>query len=185
MSEFTKVFTKGANMANHYDYSSIIMLCKNIDFSHVRWIHVHSSFYNDVQCMVHIIDNIIDINAHDNNDNRMYTFFTKIMQYSTSSYIMHYMLNNGYVNDDTFSIYSKYGYLDNTCNWHGSCKCCPNKRFDKLVNYLTMVSLNRFKGYYNIEKYYDMMITMLLILKAQQRVPSAVIKHLIIPFIYQ
>ena len=88
---------------------------------------------------------------------------------------INYILNNGYISSGTFSfITSSPKILAPMIN-----------KFRGLVKYLTNISLNRFTKFYNIEKYYDMVATMLLILKAQQRVPSAIIKHLIIPFIYQ
>ena len=105
---------------------------------------------------------------------------------------MHYMVNNGCITKQAF----KSDCGDASCCRHDNfCKCCPHKHFGKLVKYLTKVSLNKFKGYYNLEKYYDMIYTMLLIMKAQQRLtstgstgkslPNTIIKHLIIPFVYQ
>ena len=117
----------------------------------------------------------------------MFNFFSKIIAHNYTPSIIHYMFNNGCINNKSFEMH--FGDFGKHIHF---CDCCPHKRFDKLTRYLTKVSLNRFKGYYNIEKYHDMMYIMLLIMKAQQKVPyvrstlpSAIIKHLIIPFIYQ
>ena len=180
MLDFTEVFTKGYNMDKR-DYETIIK-CRNINFGYTNWIYLDSSFYDEENYMEHIIDNIIDINVDDNADMGQYSLFVKIIHYSRNPLVIHYMFNNGYVNYSCFENY--FGKLCYT--YHKSyCKCCPHKQFDKLVNYLTKISLNKFKGYYNIEKYYDMMTTMLLILKTQRLLPTAVVKHLIIPFVYQ
>ena len=106
-----------------------------------------------------------------------YTFINKLLIYSSKPSILHYMLNNAYLNKKLF------------CK---ACKRSLNKfdhkvlcRFGSLISYLTRISLKKFKGFYNIEKYYDMIYTMLLIIKVQQRLPVTIIKHLIIPFVYQ
>ena len=185
MLEFTDVFPKGYSMSyntNKLKMGSMketVMKCKNIDFGHVSWVLE----CDNIEYMVHIIDNIIDVNVNDNNCEAYYSFFNKIMRFSTTPYIIHYMLNNGYINNKSFNDY--YDCLRFTGR-PIFCKCCPHKEFDKLTNYLTEVSFNRFKGYYNIEKYYDMAYIVLLILKVQSKnLPSTIIKHLIIPFIYQ
>ena len=179
MLEFTKVFYKGQIIG--IDDVDAIIMCKNIDFGHVDWLG-GAVFYNDTKCMFHIIDNIVDVNVHDGGDDTMYTFFTKIIQYSIDLHIVHYMLNNSCINDESFELYfDLVAYTQHK----QFCRCCPHKQFDKLANYLTKVSFGRFRGYYNIERYYDMLHTMLLIMKAQQKLPITVIKHLIIPFIYQ
>ena len=182
MLEFTEVFPKGYSMAK-CDNLDIILKCKNIDFGHVCWNSLDDDdFYGNETYMFHIIDNIIDINTHDGRFVYLFPLFNKILRYSESPSIIHYMFNNGCVNDTSFKIYFD-GY------WNMShkrfCECCPRKQFNKLTNYLTKVSLSKFKGYYNLEKYYDMLYIMLLIIKVQQKLPSVVIKHLIIPFVYQ
>ena len=181
MLEFTEVFPKDCIIINYPNYVETIMKCKNIDFGHTDWIVLSGILYDDVPCMVHIIDNIIDIDTHDNNRYTRYTFFGKVITYSRIPSVIHYIFNNGHINNKTFEIY----FSGLQTYHHNFCKCCPHKQFDKLTNYSTKVSLNKFKGYNNLEKYYDMLNIMLLILKAQQRLPTAVIKHLIIPFIYQ
>ena len=184
MLEFTEVFTKGYDVDN--EDIGTIMKCKNINFGHVNWTLFAGVFSDNIMCMVHIIDNIIDINVYGDNNIFAYTFFVKIIRFSKYPYVIHYMLNNGHVNNKSFEIYHSFSNDFNlhlrSCNF---CDCCPHKQFDKLTNYLTRVSLGKFTGYYNIEKYYDMMYTMLLIMKAQHKLPTTVIKHLIIPFIYQ
>ena len=195
MLEFTKVFTKGQSMKKYRNHIETIMKCKNIDFGHVNWVDCSRQLYNEVECMIHIIDNIIDVNTHDYNHTQSYTFFAKILHYSCNTDIIHYMFNNGCINNESFRRYYEFLSSFNNLYRQAFCQCCPHKHFDKLTRYLTKVSLNKFKGYYNIEKYYDMMTTMLLILKAQQKMihirstlpnlPITIIKHLIIPFIYQ
>ena len=187
MLEFTKVFTKG-QFVDIRDIKTI-MRCKNIDYGHVCWWHMCVDFYSNMYCVSHVVDNIIDINVCDSNNRNRYTYFVEILRHTSSSHIVHYMLNNCYINEKSFNDYLRYHSCEDR-NYF--CECCPHKQFDKLTSYLTKVSLNRFKGYYNIEKYHDMMYIMLLIMKAQQKVPyvrstlpSAIIKHLIIPFIYQ
>ena len=185
MLEFTEVFPKGHIMSKSKWGGAcleMVMNCKNIDFGHVKWLHLDNSFYNEEKYMIHIVDNIIDFSVHDDNYRLSYTFFEKIVNHSRVPHIIHYMFNNGHINQRSFTPhYSRplHG------RYHVFCKCCPHKHFDKLVNHLTNVSLNKFKGYYNLEKYYDMLNIMLLILKAQHKLPITVIKHLIIPFIYQ
>ena len=182
MLEFTEVFPKGYKVYTNSTRTRTIMECKNIDFGHVDWFAMSRSFYNNAKYMSHIIDNIIDINTHDNNLDNRYTLFGKIVCYSSTPSIVHYMFNNGRINDTTFEIY--FRILQHVPH-RSFCKCCPHKQFNKLTNYLTKVSLDKFKGYYNLEKYYDMIYVMLLIMKAQQRLPTSVVKHLIIPFVYQ
>ena len=177
MLEFTEVFLKRHDMSNHKE---IVMKCKNIDFGYAKWKKLDRDFYDNRSYMVHIIDNIIDVSAYDNNNPGLYTFFEKIIYYSTDSHIIHYMFNNGCINNKSFT-----PCFTSSLGHHVFCKCCPRKHFDKLTYYLTAVSLNKFKGYYNLEKYYYMINIMLLIIKAQKNLPSVIIKHLIIPFIYQ
>ena len=181
MLEFTEVFPKGCNMAK-CDNLDIILKCKNIDFGHVCWCRLGSDFYDNKPHMFHITNNIIDINTHDNHSESMFPFFSKVVRYSKSISVIHYVFNNGCVNNESFEDYfeSHWGFTHKQF-----CLCCPHKQFDKLTYYLTSVSLSKFKGYYNLEKYYDMLYTMLLILKVQQQLPSVVVKHLIIPFVYQ
>ena len=186
MLEFTKVFPKGHDMKDCWSHKPTIMKCKNIDFGHVDWIDISPKFYDSTSCMVHIIDNIIDVNICDGHHKQAYTFFTKIIRYSNKPHIIHYMFNNGCINKESFTIYFNSRIFDNDDNRHRHfCKCCKYKQFDELTSYLTKVSFNRFKGYYNIEKYYDILKVMLLVIKAQHVIPTTIIKHLIIPFIYQ
>ena len=183
MLEFTDVFRNGHDMTDCYKDEAIrtIMECKNIDYGHVIWMFSKKDFYNNINCMIHMIDNIIDVNTHDYHCANTYTFFVKVMYNCSILQITNYMLNNGYINNTSFE-----DYFDLTRTQHCFKRVnYPNKHFDKLVNYLTKVSLSKFKGYYNLEKYYDMFHIMLLVMKAQQRLPTAIIKHLIIPFVYQ
>ena len=167
MLEFKEVFAEGA-MIYAYECDSLLK-CKNIDFSHCGWTY---NVFIDHTILCHIVDNIIDINAVEHKQSAQYTLLMNLTRLTTSfrrTASIDYLLNNGYINVNTFDgikdILNKYEYL---------------------VTYLTKVSLNKFTGFYNIEKYYDMITIMLLILKAHQtNLPTTVIKHLIIPFIYQ
>ena len=167
--DFKDVFVKGCKIRP--TDTSIIMKCKNIDFGHVNWQLVDDKFYDNEQLMFHIIDNIVDINAYDNNNSiDYYNFISKIMRYSKKLPIAHYVFNNGGVNNDSFN------------DMYGRDK---NYKYKQLVEYLTIISLNKFSRHYNIEKYYNVCHMLLLVMKVQRVLPTAVIKHLIIPFVYQ
>ena len=178
MLEFTQVFSRGTIV--YKSDITTIMRCKNIDFSHVFW---DGRIFNKSPVVYHIIDNVVDVNIfeHTYGANNCYALMDNIVRhYSTSnpnevvSRINH-VANNGHISNSTFRFVT---------NLHDNLVPMINK-FRGLVKYLTDTSLNRFTKFYNLDKYYDMVITMLLILKTQQRLPSAIIKHLIIPFIYQ
>ena len=174
MLEFTEVF----NEEEHISSCDIelVMKCKNIVFDHVKWFRSDIDMYRNVDLVLHLINNVVDINVKDGGD--CYTLFSKILAYSRNPITIHYLLNNKCI---------QYSYFRRISLDHGMdlCNCCVDKQFDKLTEYLTVISLNRFVGHYNIEKYYDTLKTMLLVLKVQQELPNALIKHLIIPFIYQ
>ena len=124
----------------------------------------------------YITDNIVDINVleHQNDRYDSYTLLGNIVIFSNNDDVCaKYVLNNGHVNNETFSS------LDE-CDG-----CVEYSRHRHLVKYLTRISLTRFTKFYNIDKYYNTATIMLLIIKKQQRLPSAIIKHLIIPFVYQ
>ena len=176
--EFKEAFSKGHKiiMSN----IPLILQCKNIDFGHVDWFHYlrsFTSFYDDEQLMMHIIDNIVDLSVQDGSIKSTYTFIHKIITYSTKQSILYYLFNNGYLHKKLFSV------MHDKMLTKFDCKIL--NKFASLIRYLTDVSLGKFEGFYNIEKHYYMVTTMLLILKTQQQLPSAIIKHLIIPFIYQ
>ena len=186
MLEFKEIFPQGHTM-NTRDIP-LIMKCKNVDFGHVDWCNnLPNGIYNNKVLMMHLIDNIIDISVMDGAYISNFTLFDKIMCYSHGSVIRNYVLNHSYINYRAFRRESSMGY-DTDYN-HTFCKYRP------FVNYLTNVSFGKFKGYYNIEKYYYIVHMMLLIMKAQQKMPyvgstvtslpPVVIKHLIIPFVYQ
>ena len=187
--EFREAFIKGHQIT--YNDIPLILQCKNIDFGHVSWPSlIRKYYYTNEQLMFHIIDNIMDINMRDENLSHGLTLLCKI--YTTnihsSNNVSNYVMNNGYINNLTFTNFR-------TTYSNHYIKCCSMVHFESLVNYLTIISFDKFRGYYNIEKYYYMIHTMLLIMKAQQRLsiksqtyhslPNTIIKHLIIPFIYQ
>ena len=190
--EFREVFVKDCMML--YSDISLILQCKNIDFGHVSWPHyMYKQYYDNKQLMFHIIDNILDINTKDHNLEHGLVLLSKICTEDiwsnpNNNDIVKYAMNNGCLNNFTFVNF-------NATHQRRISKYHSIVRFGKLVGYLTIISFDRFKGYYNLEKYYYIIHTMLLIMKAQQRLsakgqlnyslPNTVIKHLIIPFIYQ
>ena len=174
MLEFKEVFSQG-HMLESTDVS-LILQCKNIDFGYVGW--RIDGMYNNENLMYHIIDNVIDVDIHENNDTTYLTLFCKILHFCKNPIITHYMLNNGYISNET---YNKKRMVKHYCYN----QCCTRKYYNKQLDYLTSISLNKFKGYYNLEKYYNILHVMLLVMKSQKKLPSSVIKHLIIPFIYQ
>ena len=163
------------------------MKCKNIDFGHVYWMNM---LYSDVlakndKLLAHLVDNIIDVHAHDNNNVGYCTFMLGILSHKTPS-MLQYFFNNRYINDDHFGNEHILLYI----NRSGVSVSPPMNKYmylqvKQLTNYLTSISLGKFKGYYNVEKYYNMIHTMLLIIKVQKKIPTSIVKHLIIPFIYQ
>ena len=168
MLEFTKVFPKGTRVI--ISSTEEIMKCKNIEFDHVCW---STDIFKNFELVCHITDNIVDVNVIEYEINRClsHTLLGNIINYSKHDDIcIEYVLNNGHINSETFDS------LD---------ECGEYSQHRHLVEYLTKISLNRFTRFYNIDKYYDTATIMLLIIKTQQRLPSAIIKHLILPFVYQ
>ena len=187
--EFKEAFLKGHSMS--FEDIPLILQCKNIDFGHVKWPGcAYRIYYNHKQLMFHIIDNIMDINVMDNNLPCGFALLCKVcsIEGHTNSNIVDYVINNGYINNLTFIIFKTNHIAHVNKNY-------SMVHFEKLINYLTEVSFDKFRGYYNIEKYYYMIHTMFLIMKVQQKssvknqlkysLPNTIIKHLIIPFIYQ
>lgn len=177
MDNFEITFYKGQRLT--YIDVPFILKCTSIDFGHVYWPH---NLYGEKSCiniplLMHLIDNVIDINVCDNNNKYYHTLFTGIINFAHKSN-RRYMLNNRGISITSFE--SMYNYPYN---------CLIHKKFYKklegLVIYLTSISLNKFTKFYNIHKYHDTINTMLLIIKVQTILPSSVIKHLIIPFVYQ
>lgn len=187
MLEFKQAFQQ-----NHFITNKdipLIMQCKNIDFGHCKWpqclsthnrpgpLYVTVPLYTTVDLMEHVIDNILNINTYNNNNSNRDTLFCILCVYSTNS-IIEYAINNGYLNNTSF---------DDVCNnyiWYYNDNDLLYK-FDIFVKYLTNVSFNKFPGYYNLEKYYYITHMLLLITKSQKILPSTIIKHIIIPLIYQ
>ena len=177
MLQFKEVFYKGQWLC--IEDMPTVMLCENIDFGHTSWPY-SAHMYNDTKLMIHIINNIIDMNTHDNYSLYSYTLFNKIMTYSTTPSIIQYLLNNHCI---TTKLFTSPNFLVTDIASTYSRKLY--KQSHKLVNHLTIISFGNSTGYYNIEKYHYILHIMLLVTKAQKIIPSAVIKHLIIPFIYQ
>ena len=170
MLEFTEVFPRGAYVTNIDD----IRKCGNINFSHVKW---SLGIFQNHSIVCHIVDNILDINAWEY-QSREHTLLDNIIRAGFSheqiKRSVNYMMNNGYVNIDTFNVVHRLGRIYVVLN-----------RYKNLVIYLTTISLGKFTKFYNVEKYYDTMIVMLLVLKVHKVLPKNVIRHVIIPFIYQ
>ena len=183
MLDFKNAFTKGHKI----DSTDIetLMMCKNIDFGYVDWTNLDSrAHYNNANLMLHIIDNILDITANDNRVEGYLSFVILLLYYNGSIWIINRLFDNGGVTYDIFdsiytNCYDKCEYKQCVIHLH------VHQKHIQLLKYLTSVSLNKFTKYYNLVKYYDMIHTMLLIIRVQKRVPNIIIKHLIIPFVYQ
>lgn len=176
MLDFRNVFS-----ATHQITSNdipIIMKCKNIDFGHVNWQLISTREYlGDTQLMFHLIDNVLDVDIRDNYCVNYFTLFVKIAYYTNNHLIVEYMSNNGGVTNFSYTLLNKSANVIANYKWY--------TKYEQLVKYLTDVSLNKFTKYYNIVKYYDICYLMLLITRVQKKVPKIVIRHLIVPFIYQ
>ena len=167
------------------------MKCKNIDFSHTKWSPL---IFSNTEYVCHIVDNIININMGEYRYEHsqcctllhniiMCAFALKSHEHAIQS--TNYLLNNGNVSNNTFIFLNHYSYPQ-----YGPILY----KYKHFVKYLTKISLGRFIGFYNIEKYYDTCVILLLIIKVYQRspnnghnqwLPPNVIKHLVLPFVYQ
>ena len=185
--EFKQTFPKGSYLLPKYHLT--ILKCKNIDFGHIQWSNrgnIETGIYNNKDLIFHIIDNIIDINAHDNNNKYSYTLFCRIISHSEDPLIIHHTLNNGYINNSSFKELHRSG-TKIKCD----CGCHLHNGYGGLVNYLTEISFGNIKGFLNLEKYYYMVLPLLLVMKRQSKVPNVnnipnnVIKRHIITFVYQ
>ena len=180
MLNFEDAFKKGHHISNN-DIPTL-MQCTNIKYSHTSW---YVSVYCDIKVVQHVVNNIVNINEPEDGSSRVTLLYNVSYQNSVGfvcdySANVNYVLNNGYINKDTI------GAIRDYCSLMGTPIVTQKTRtIGELVNYLTDVSLGKFTGFYNVEKYYYMIHTMLLIMKNQRLVPSAVVKHLILPFVYQ
>ena len=124
----------------------------------IKYSHTEWTYdiYRNIKIVQHVVDNIVDIND----------------------------IEYGYINKNTIS---NINNINICCGplLQSSMVTPKTRTVGKFVDYLTDVSLDKFTGFYNVEKYHYMINTMLLIIKKQQRLPPAIVKHLIIPFIYQ
>ena len=133
---------------------------------------------NNTEFMIHLVDNIIDVTVHDNNNNEYKSFIANVVYFSDMK-ILKCVINNRCINKATLIIKEDLWY-----NVEYDKTLLLNKLL-QLINYLDDVSLNRFIGYYNLEKYYHVIPMMLLVIKVQTVLPKCIIKYLIIPFIYR
>ena len=175
--EFKETFKKGHRLT--LDDIPTILQCKNIHFGHVKWFpHLYSVVLGDnKELLVHVVDNIIDVNVHNDDDVSYSTFLVGIL---TFGYVAtkKYFLDNRCIDNNVFEKCRRYDSV-----YHGI-----HRKYSKvsgLVKYLTTVSLNRFIGYYNLDKYQHIINVMLLVMKVQTVLPKNVVRHLIIPFVYQ
>ena len=168
--DFKQVFRKSQPVATRH--MPLVLRCNNIDFGHVDW---PASFYSILNQNNKIM--IIDIHVHDNNNTINYTFINGILKHGNIQTVM-YMINNRCISNYSFSCARphKYGNVAIVSLYNNA---------KNLTGFLTSISLGRFAGYYNLERYHYMIHTMLLITKVRTVLPKNVIKHLIIPFIYQ
>ena len=181
MLDFRDVFSKNHQMTS--ENIPAIMKCKNIDFGHTNWLNFNQyRYYNDVNLMTHIIDNILDINIPDNGIQSCYTYAITLVYYNyDDSWLINRMFDNGGVTCDMLDTCCESDYVHKQCVYH----LRAHRKHMQLVKYLTDVSLNRFTKYYNLSKYYYVIHVMMLVIKVQKRVPNIIIKHLIIQFVYQ
>ena len=201
MLSFKETFKK--YLAVGLNDRSMIMACKNIDFGCVMWT---DSIFTDNDLVFYIIDNIVDINAKERGNGstllQNIIFHIRLSEDCSiydSKLQISYLLNNGHINISTLQCYSS-GHIDDI-TIRRKCYKCDNiakyipkvHNYVDLIDYLTRISLGRFTKFYNIEKYYDTCTTMLLIIKAQskdntmtnRKLPPSIMKHLILPFVYQ
>ena len=187
--EFKQVFSRGCKILPT-DIPTV-MNCKNIDFGYVNWPIGFFTYMlrSDNNLVIHMVDNLVDVNVHNNNDISSFTFLRGVMSCG-GDFAARYLCNNMCVNGKSFEsitlspVFSKIGSM---------CKQSIN-----LAKHLNKTSLYKFAGYYNTEKYYYMINVMLLVMKARKVfvsglsqgvalriLPNQLIKCLIIPFIYR
>ena len=176
--EFTETFNKGQQITE--DDIPTIMQCKNIDYDHVNW-NIRRMYKQvlteNTQFMMHLVHNVIDINSCYVNGCSHYSFICNIIIHSDDA-ILKYVINNRGFNKKLLS------------EIKSRCMVSMNQylMFDKLLKlskYLNKKAVHKFPGYYNLERYYNMMHTMLLVMKVQTIFPKCVIERIIIPFIYR
>ena len=175
MLEFKEVFSEGSMVCESNEGD--IIKCKNIEFDHVCWVPL---CFTNATLTWHIIHNIVDINIveHQNGGRNSATLLDNIIFYTYDSNVyIEYILNNVHISNKLFASNSSSLKL---------------YKYKGLVKYLTKVSLGRFTRFYNIQKYYDTCVIVLLVMKSLQfnkqitnSLPSNIIKHLIVPFVYQ
>ena len=178
MLQFKEAFSKGQHI-NVNDIPTILQ-CENIDFGHVIW--NISSMYSHIlnvnnDFMVHLVNNIIDISVHGNNDNRLYHSFISGIISNGNTKLLGYVINNRCINSQVL--------IDKTICYGSHERRSFIRNLLGVSTYLNNISSNKFTGYYNLEKYHYMIHIMLLVTRVQTVLPRCIIKHLIIPFIYR
>ena len=176
--EFKEAFPQGHNLT--INDISTVMKCKNIDFGHVNWHRYMPDFFSkvvmyDTNLLTHLTHNIIDVHVNGDNKRSYYSFIGGVYVFCDTT-AFEYVINNRYINNEFFD------------KMNSGTRIIYDNRYKKLkelMYYLTDVSLNKFPGFYNIEKYYDMIYIMLLVTRVQTILPKSIVKHLIIPFVYQ
>ena len=175
--EFKETFPQGHKLS--ITDIPTVMKCKNIDYGHISWNGNIGNFYSNVivtntDLLTHLTNNIIDVHINGDNNPSYFSFISGVSMYSGET-TLKYVVNNRCINNEFF---------ERTCYVYFSDDPYCDK-LKELIRYLTSVSLNKFAGFYNIKEYYNMMYTMLLVIKVQKILPKSIIKHLIIPFVYQ
>ena len=175
------------------------MQCRNIDFGHTMW-EIYSlcnRLKDDTHLLAHLTNNIIDISTECGNNVHYHSFISSIIYYCDNS-MLHYVIDNRCIDNKFLTkMYTKTkSYVGYEPRFYS--------KLLKLSMYLNSTSLYKYPGYYNLEKYRYMIHTMLLIINVQQvlphpelalkslpqrvalkSLPKCIIKHLIIPFVYQ
>lgn len=206
LKEFREIFHKGCTIDTQDD--RLIMMCKNIDFGHVDWPFYITSFFGNKELMYHIVDNIVDINAQSyphSHTTPGATLLNKIMFRIIAGgcnnncdcgciIIIAYIINNGYIDNDTLKpplwatkLHSDT-HLDVTIRLNE--RMVTIGQLSDFVNHLTTTSLKKFTRFYNVEKYYYIAKLLLLITKVQSKfslkwLPPNILKHIILPLVYQ
>ena len=82
MLEFTEVFNQGHVMYYGSNNIATIMKCKNIVFDRAHWFGINQCAFDDTNFMVHLIDNVVDIDVCDYG--KYFTLFSKVLVYSNN-----------------------------------------------------------------------------------------------------
>lgn len=157
-----------------------VMKCKNIDFGHVNWNSYIMGFFShviikDIHLLKHLTNNIIDVHVRGHNNKSYYSFINGVGVCGNET-AFKYVINNRSIDNEFF---------DKISDDIRVISSDYRNKLKELVRYLTDTSLNKFAGFYNTDEFYNMIYIMMLVTRVQKSLPKSIIKHLIIPFVYQ